>query len=110
MADSSVQRHKSFTIRFKWQAIGVINEVMKSRLSIYQSTDSLQIHHWHFAMWEKTMQIVDNLIEKDEVLTFSISGDIKKLNLGCPSSLTAIKSDLSCSIFELCEQGLQINT
>jgi hypothetical protein len=97
-----------FRTRFKQHAFGVNNELMKSRLSICQAMDCLQIYHWYYAWWKKTTQTVDNLTEKDEVLplTFSIGGNIKKLHRGHPSSLAAIKSDLSCSIFELHEQGL----
>jgi hypothetical protein len=110
MADHYVKHCKSFTISFKRQAIGVINELMKSGLSFHQATDHLQIHHWYYARWKKTMQTVENLIKKDEVLPFSIGEHISKLHPGRQSSLTAIKNALSHSIFELHEQGLQVNT
>jgi hypothetical protein len=44
---------------------------MKSGLSIRQATDRLQIHHWYYARWKKTMQTADNLIKNDEVTSRS---------------------------------------
>ena len=110
MADSSVQSEKNFTIRFKQQVISVIDELMKSGLSIRQATDRLQIHHWYYGRWKKIVTRVDDILQKDEACPFNISGAIKKLHLGRLSSSTTIKSNLTCSIFELREQGLQVNT
>jgi hypothetical protein len=83
---------------------------MKSGLSIRQAMDRLQIHHWYYARWKKVVTRVDDILQKDEAHPFDISGDIKKLHLGRPSSLTTIKRNLTRSIFELHEQGLQVNT
>ena len=57
-----------------------------------------------------SVKTVDDLLQKDDLLPFNIGGDIKKLHPGRKSSLTTIKSELSCSIFELHEQGLHVNT
>jgi hypothetical protein len=101
---------KSFSVCFKRQAVCAVEDMMKSGLSICQAMDRLQIHHWYYARWKKVVTRVDDILQKDEAHPFNISGDIKKLHPGCPSSLTTIKSNLTRSIFELREQGLHVNT
>jgi hypothetical protein len=68
MTDCFVKHHKFLSVRFKQQGVSVIDELMKSRLSIHQALDHLQIHHRHDTRWKNIMTIVDDLIRKDEVL------------------------------------------
>ena len=91
MSDVSGKHRKSFSVRFKRQVVRAVEDMMKSGLSIRQAMDRLQIHHWYYARWKKVVTRVDDILQKDEAHPFDISGDIKKLHPGRPSSLTTTK-------------------
>ena len=104
MADCCAKCRRSFTIRFKWQAISEIDALVQCGLTISQASDLLHIHHWYYACWKKTIKAVHDLIEQHED-----PAEVKKLHPGCPSLMNIIISNLSCSIFELHKQGLLVN-
>ncbi len=65
MADVSGKHRKSFSVRFKRQAVRAVEDMMKSGLSIRQAMDRLQIHHWYYARWKKVVTRADD-IQKDK--------------------------------------------
>ena len=77
MADISGKHRKSYSVQFKWQAVSAVEDLMKSRLFIYQAMERLQIYHWYYTRWEKIVTRVNDILQKDEARAFNISGDVK---------------------------------
>jgi len=69
----------------------------------------LNIPHWYYKRWRKTVVQVDNLASSDAVVPFKIHGDCRKIHPGHPSELDPFEGNLMCSIFEMREQVLPFN-
>jgi hypothetical protein len=101
-----VQVRRSFLIKYKWHAINAINDLMLSGYTLCTPTKELNIPHWYYKMWRKTVVKVDKLASSDAVVPFKIHGDCRKIHPFHPSELDPFLGNLTCSIFEMREQGL----
>lgn len=78
--------------------------------SVRTASDKVGIPHWYYKRWRKTVFQVDQLLSTKAWVPFNIKGDSRKIHPGPKSQLNAIENNLTRSLFELREQGLQVNT
>ncbi len=97
-------------MKFKRDALNAINECVLRGDSIRTASDKVGIPHWYYKRWRKTVFQVDQLLHTKAWVPFNIKGDSRKIHPGPKSQLNVIENDLTRSLFELREQGLQVNT
>ena len=97
-------------MKFKRQALNSINDMMLHGHSVRTASNALNLPHFYYKRWRKTIVKVDKLASSDAVVPFKINGDSHKIHPGCPSALDPFQGNLMHSIFEMREQGLPVNT
>jgi hypothetical protein len=78
--------------------------------TLRKAAEEVNIPHGYYRTWRRTVAKADGLKTNKIVPPFAIHGEIRKLPPGRPSGLGDIENDLTRSVFELREQGLQVNT
>jgi hypothetical protein len=72
--------------------------------------EEFKIPHWYYKHWRKTVTNVNKILSSKTVVPFTILGDGHRIHFGHPSEPVPIECDLMHSVFQLMEQGLQVNT
>jgi hypothetical protein len=70
--EKPAQIQKSFSIKYKWYAINAINDLILSRCTLCTATKELNIPHWYYKRWRKTVAKVDKLASFDAVVPFKM--------------------------------------
>ena len=107
--DKQVKARKSYSMKFKCEALNSINDLVLHGDSIRIASEKVGIPHWYYKCWRKTVNKVDKLLSMKAWIPFSIKGSSRKIHPGPSSQLNSIESALTCAVFELREQGLQVN-
>ncbi len=103
MEDQEIKR-KAYTIKYKRTAVRIITDLVSKGKSVREAADQLNIPHFYYARWKEHIKKFDAL----ETSIINVGGDLRKLHMGRPSFLETIREDLSRSIFEWRERGLQV--
>jgi len=102
---------KSFSLEFKHYAVCHIETALANKTAaITVASEELCIPHFYYARWKKMLEKVDDMKKTIDFIAFKINSRSCKIHPGCPSALKEFHDGLSRSIFELREQGIQVNT
>ena len=101
---------RSFSLKYKRGVLNSINDLMLQGYSLRNAAKKLSIPHGYYKAWRKTVAKADSLRKDEAVPPFNINGEVRKLHPGRPNGLGYLQDSLSRSVFELREQGLQVNT
>ena len=88
----------------------MINDLMLLGCTFCNATEKWNVHHSYHWRWRKTIAKVNELAANQTVVPFKIHGESCEIHPWCPSGLTPIEGDLKQLIFELREQGYQVNS
>ena len=106
----TLKGRRTFTLKYKRYALNAINDLMLLGYSLREAAECQNIPHYYYKAWRKTVAKVDQMASKQAVVPFRFNGESRKIHPGRPSGLATIEHNLTRSIFELREQGLQVNT
>jgi hypothetical protein len=109
-ADSPVKGRRSFSLKYKRGVLNSINDLMLQGYSLRRAAEELKIPHGYYKTWRRTVAKADSLRKDEAVHPFTINGEVRKLHPGRPTGLGDFQNSLTRSVFELREQGLQVNT
>ena len=109
-ADNPVKGRRSFSLMYKQEVLNSINDLMLLGYSLRNAAEEVNIPHGYYKTWRRTVAKVDCLRKNEIVRPFAIHGEVCKLHPGCPTGLGDIQNSLTRTLFELREQGLQVNT
>jgi hypothetical protein len=72
----------------------------------------LNLSLFYYRRWKNFLGKVDELDASNKAASKPtvVSGESRQLHHGCPGILQAVENDLTHALFELHEQGLQVNT
>jgi hypothetical protein len=102
---------KSFSLEFKRYAVRYIDLALATkRASVTVASEELCVPHFYYARWKRMLEKVDDMKKTSEFIAFKTNAGSRKIHPGRPSGLEDIRDGLSRSIFELREQGIQVNT
>jgi hypothetical protein len=110
LPDKPVKAMKSYSIKYKHQVINAINDLILHGHTVRTASNKLRLPHWYYKCWRKTVYNVDKMIALRIIVPYNVNGDSCKIHPGPSSHLDDIESNLSHAVFELREQGLQVNT
>jgi hypothetical protein len=110
LAEKQAQARRSFSIKYKRQAINTINNFMLHGHTICTASNAFNLPHWYYRRWRKAVMKVDQLASADTVVPSGITGDTRKVHPSRQSQLAPFKGKLFTSVFEMRRQGLLVNT
>jgi hypothetical protein len=108
--ENPVNHKKSFLIKYKQQVLNTINDLMLLGHTLCNAIEKLNIPHSYHRRWGRTVSKVDTPAAHQPIVPFKIHGESHKIHRGHPSGIIFIEGNLKCLIFELWEQGLQVNS
>ena len=101
---------KSFSLEFKRYAVRYVDLALATkRASVTVACEELCVPHFYYARWKRMLEKVDDMKKSSDFIAFKTNAGSHKIHPGRPSRLE-VRDGLSCSIFELREQGIQVNT
>ena len=109
-ADKPVKGRRSFSLKYKRGVLNSINDLMLLGYSLRKAAEEVNIPHGYYKTWRRTVAKADCLRKNDIVRPFTIHGEVCKLHPRRPTGLGDIQNLLTCTVFELRELGLQVNT
>ncbi len=102
---------KSFSLEFKRYAVRYVDLALATkRASITVSCKELCVPHFYYARWKRMLEKVDDMKKTSDFIAFKTNAGSRKIHPGRPSGIEELRDGLSRSIFELQEQGIQVNT
>ena len=110
LADKQARTRRSFSMKFKRQALNSINDMMLHGHSVRTASNALNLPHFYYKKWRKTVSHADRLISANAAVPSGITGDTRKVHPGRLSQLAPFQSELLTSVFEMRQQGLPVNT
>jgi hypothetical protein len=97
------KRRKALTIKEKRQTLRHIEEAIKSGLSVRAACQQVGTHHTNNNRYKVT-------VEKASTVDCKVNGGYRKIHPGKKGVLEEYKDVIERAIFELREQGIQVNT
>ena len=94
--ENPVKGRKSFLLKYKRDALNAMHDHMPLGYSLCNATEKVNIPHFYYQNWRRTVAKVDQLASKQTVVPFKINGESCKIHPGCPSELVPIEGDLKC--------------
>ncbi len=101
---------RSFSMKYKRQAINAINDMMLHGHTVRTASNALNLPHWYYRRWRKSVSKADRLASVDAVVPSGITGDTRKVHPGRLGQLAPFQDELLASVFEMRQQGLPVNT
>ena len=102
---------KSFLLEFKHYAVRYIKTALANKTAtVTVACEELCNPYFYYAHWKKMLEKVDDMKKNNDFIAFKINSESCKVHPGRPSALKEIRDGLLRSIFELQEQGIQVNT
>ena len=101
---------RSFSMKYKRQAINAINDMMLHGHTVCTASNALNLPHWYYRRWRKSVSKADRLASVDAVVPSGITGDTRKVHPGRLGQLAPFQDELLASVFEMRQQGLPVNT
>ena len=107
-----VSKRKSYFIKYKQDAVRAIEDLHASGLSVMAACKGLNLPHYYYGRWKKLLKNIDELDASNKAASKPavIAGVSQQFHHGRPGILQAVENDLTHALFELREQGLQVNT
>ena len=97
-------------MKYKRQAINAINDMMLHGHTVRTASNALNLPHWYYRRWRKSVSKADRLASVDAVVPSGITGDTRKVHPGRLGQLAPFQDELLASVFEMRQQGLPVNT
>lgn len=110
LPDKPVKARKSYSIKYKYQMINSINQLILHDHTVCTASNKLGALHWYYKCWRKTVHAIDNMISVQAIVSYKIYGNIHRIHPAPLRHLINVDSNLSHAEFELRDQGLQVNT
>ena len=107
---SRVSKRKSYSIEQKKNSVRTIKDLHSNGLLVLATCRGLNLPHYYCHRWKKLLKIVDELDTSNKAAgkPVIISGESRQFHHGRPGILQAVENDLTHALFELHEQGLQL--
>jgi hypothetical protein len=109
VVEKQAQTRRSFSMKYKRQALNAINDMMLDGHTIRSTSNALNLPHWYYMRWRKLVAKIDQIASTDAVVPSGITGDTQKVHPGHLSQLAPFQGELLTSVFEMRQQGLPIN-
>jgi hypothetical protein len=98
-------------LEFKHYAVCHIETALANKTAaITVASEELCIPHFYYTRWKKMLEKVDDMKKTYDFIAFKIYSGSHKIHPGRSSALKELRDSLLHSIFELREQGIQVNT
>ena len=83
---------KSFSIKYKWQAMHAIDNHILHGHSLHTASEELKVPHWYYESWRKTVAKVDKLLFTKAIIPFRMHGDSCKIYPIVQANLIPLKA------------------
>ena len=68
LAEKQAQTRRSFSMKYKRQAINAINDMMLHGHTVRTASNALNLPHWYYRRWRKSVSKVDRQASVDAVV------------------------------------------
>ena len=87
LVEKQAQTRRSFSMKYKRQALNAINGMMLDGHTVHSASNALNLPHWYYRRWRKSVAKIDQIASTDAVVPSGIAGDTRKVHPGRLSQL-----------------------
>ncbi len=98
LVEKQAQTRRSFSMKYKRQAINAINDMMLHGHTVRTVSNALNLPHWYYRRWRKSVSKADQQASIDAVVPSGITGDTRKVHPSRLGQLAPFQDELLASM------------